>query len=734
MSLRGLMDVLAEAPAYRRVSESIAPGENPAATAPEAAKPMVIASLWRDLQRPLLVVCPHPDDARRLVEQLEAYCDDETPLLHFAEAEVLPYERLSVEAGTVQERMRALGALRGSSAAPPLIVASVTGLLQKTISPDGLRESTRTIARGESMAVEASLQHWTQIGYRVGPLVDHPGTAARRGGIVDVYGPGHDHPVRLDLWGDEVDTIRLFDPNTQRSGEHLDAVTVLPAAEVLPALADKAHVDELVRGLDFSNTDTSEREPRAGRAGGPGVRHLVRQRDAVRGLPAAAYAAGPSAWGRGRSDQRAVRGRGGREARGGAHRAAPPCERGTRRSADGLSVGAGGLGRHREGHRRRAAPAGTEPLPSRRGRAGRRSRCRSTLRRATTEPSRVWRMRRGAVVLGLWSLQRSTRNACAELLADAEVGAAEMRSLDGRPGDGVAIVHTTVAGGWSLAGEDGGFPSVTLLSDAEVFGTRKQRVTRPRRHSQPIPRDHCGGDDAGRVRGARRSWHRPVRGNDDQERRRRHGGGRRSRVPGTGVRRRRPPLRSDGAPSAAVSVRRRERDSPLADTAGYAGVDAHGDAGSRVDAEAWRSICWRLYAQRESAEGFPHDPDSPWQDEMEDAFPYVETPDQQAAIDDVKTDMEMARPMDRLVCRRRGIRQDGGCAAGNVQGGDERQAGGGAGAHNGAGATALPELLRAHGEVPHDGGHAEPVPHGQGAGRGGASAGERRDRRRHRHA
>ena len=59
----------------------------------------------------------------------------------------------------------------------------------------------------------------------------------------------------------------------------------------------------------------------------------------------------------------------------------------------------------------------------------------------------------------------------------------------------------------------------------------------------------------------------------------------------------------------------------------------------------------------------------------------METPDQQAAIDDVKTDMEMARPMDRLGVRRRGIRQDGGCAAGNVQGGDERQAGGGAGAH-----------------------------------------------------
>ena len=137
-----------------------------------------------------------------------------------------------------------------------------------------------------------------------------------------------------------------------------------------------------------------------------------------------------------------------------------------------------------------------------------------------------------------------------------------------------------------VGGRGRGFPSVTLLSDAEVFGTRKQRVTRPAPPQPTLPRDHGGGADARRVRRARRSWHRPVRGNDDQERRRRHGGGRRSRVPDTGVRRRRPPLRPDGASRAAVSVRRRERDSAVADAAGYAGVDAHGNAGSRVDAEA----------------------------------------------------------------------------------------------------------------------------------------------------
>ena len=642
------MDVLAEAPAYRRVSESIAPGENPAATAPEAAKPMVIASLWRDLQRPLLVVCPHPDDARRLVEQLEAYCDDETPLLHFAEAEVLPYERLSVEAGTVQERMRALGALRGSSGSPPLIVASVTGLLQKTISPDGLRESTRTIARGESMAVEASLQHWTQIGYRVGPLVDHPGTAARRGGIVDVYGPGHDHPVRLDLWGDEVDTIRLFDPNTQRSGEHLDAVTVLPAAEVLPALADKAHVDELVRGLDFSNTDTSERDrvqdeladlvsgisfDNATLYAGFLLRHTLLDhlpKDAVVVINEPFEVEEAARHVEGRTEQLRLA----KEERGDLPMGFPSALAGW----DAIAKAIADVPRRLELSRYHRAETGGQAValpfdaaPSYHGAI-----------EGLADAARGGRL--GAVVIATQHSQRLR-----ELLADADVGAAEMRSLDGRPGDGVAIVHTTVAGGWSLAGEDGGFPSVTLLSDAEVFGTRKQRVTRPRRHSQRFrattveeltPGEYVVHVDHGIGRFAGTMTKSDGDGTEE-------GGAREYLV-----------LEYAGDDRLYVPMEHLARLSP------YVGGSETPPSPTRLGTQEWTRTVTRarestrklavdllaLYAQRESAEGFPHDPDSPWQDEMEDAFPYVETPDQQAAIDDVKTDMERARPMDRLVC------------------------------------------------------------------------------------
>src|SRR5690606_20246066 len=97
-------------------------------------------------------------------------------------------------------------------------------------------------------------------GYHMGPVADAPGSAARRGGILDVFSPGQAEPARLDLWGDYVDSVRLFDPASQRSGERVDHVTVLPASEVLPAFVDRDAVDRLVRGLDFSQVRTAERD------------------------------------------------------------------------------------------------------------------------------------------------------------------------------------------------------------------------------------------------------------------------------------------------------------------------------------------------------------------------------------------------------------------------------------------------------------------------------------------
>ena len=647
MSLTGLLDVLGQVSAYRQTAEAMASGGGHAAVAPDAAKPLVIARLWRDLQRPLLVLCPHPDDARRLLDQLETYCGEDVPLLHFAEAEVLPYERLSVEAGTVHERIRALGALHSTADAPPLIVASVTGILQKTLPPAVLRDAAHTITRRQRLAVEPMLTHWARMGYAVGSMVDHPGTVARRGGIVDVYGPGHDRPVRIDLWGDEVDSIRTFDANTQRSGEHLESVTVLPAGETLPLFADHERIDELIRNLNFANTGTSERDriqdeladllagvslDNASFYAGFLLQHTLLDHlpdDIVLVVSEPAEAAEAARHVEGGAEKLRLA----KEERG----ALPMGFPAPLADWDTVSQALETLPCRLELSRYHQAETGGSAValpfdaaPSYQGAI-------EDLAKA------VQAGHRGAVVIATQHSQRLR-----ELLAEADVGAAEERTLDAVPARGVTVVHTTVAGGWTLAADEGGEPLVTLLSDAEVFGARKQRVTRARRHAQRFQAttveeltpgayvvhvDHGIGRFAGTG----------SRSEDNGEAQ----GGREYLI-----------LEYAGTDRLYVPMEHLARLSP------YAGGEEKPPSLTSLGGQEWTRAVSRarestkrlaidllaLYARRESAEGFPHGSDTPWQQEMEDAFPFVETPDQQRAIDDVKEDMEIARPMDRLVC------------------------------------------------------------------------------------
>ncbi len=133
----------------------------------------------------------------------------------------------------------------------------------------------------------------------------------------------------------------------------------------------------------------------------------------------------------------------------------------------------------------------------------------------------------------------------------------------------------------------------------------------------------------------------------------------------------------------------------------------------------------RLYTVRMSVPGHAFGPDTPWQQELEDAFPHEETGDQLTAIDEVKRDMELAKPMDRLDLRRRGVRQDRDRGARRVQGGDGGQAGRGARADHAARRAALHHVQRAVRALPGDRDDAEPV---RQAGR--AEADRRRPSRR----
>jgi transcription-repair coupling factor (superfamily II helicase) len=621
-----------------------------------------------------VVLCPHPDDARRFVDQLQAYCGDDAPIHHFAESEVLPYERLSVEIGTVHERLAALGALLGygtdghtpdaAGRVPPIIVTSVTGLMQKTLSPEVLRDTVQVIRRDDRLSVEATFERWARMGYHIGPLVEEPGSAARRGDIVDIYGPG-EQPIRIDLWGDRVDTIRLFEPGSQRSTDHINFLRVLPAAEVLPAFADQAIVERLVRGLDFGNTKTAERdrltddlaELMAGLStdvaslyAGFLLHHSLLDHLAL--VPGALLVVSEPA-----EVEEAAR-----HVEGGAEKL-----RLAKQERGELPLGfPSGLVPWSEVDEALSAwPARLELSRYHRGgESGENS------IELPFGPPPAFNGALDGLGTALerqrspWVIATQHSRRLEEVLRERGLGVRETRSLDALPEPGtIEIVHTTLTGGWSLhrSTQDAGDHNLllTVLSDVEVFGTSKRRTSRPRRHvarmrvrsvEELTPGQYVVHVDHGVARfvGTTNRATAIATNTPDPS----------ANADGDQAQREYLVLEYAAGDRLYVPMEHLDRVSP------YVGGDEATPSPTRLGTQEWTRAVARardstkrlavdllaLYAQREAAEGFAHDPDTPWQREMEDAFPYVETPDQEAAIRDVKSDLELARPMDRLVC------------------------------------------------------------------------------------
>ncbi|MBM3944021.1 MAG: transcription-repair coupling factor, partial [SAR202 cluster bacterium] len=240
--------------------------------------------LARSSRRPLLIVAPRSDDARKLHEQILVWSDPSQRILHFPESEALPFERLVSDDETAQQRIRVLAELvalgserhplplranqsaRRSSPAKEeeetnlVVVASASAIAQKTLSRSSFDVGMRVLSRGDQVDMDDLLHLWRRLGYRFEHIVDAPGTASRRGGILDIFPVGAEYPVRMELWGSEIDSIRTFDLDTQRSLELLDSVEIIPAHETLPALADQAALEQRIAGIGLANCTDETRD------------------------------------------------------------------------------------------------------------------------------------------------------------------------------------------------------------------------------------------------------------------------------------------------------------------------------------------------------------------------------------------------------------------------------------------------------------------------------------------
>lgn len=595
--------------------------------APDAAKAPLIAALGEDATGPVLVVTASPSTAQALTEELHLFADTVT-VMRLPEQEGLPYELAQDDALVQHERERALGAL--AAPGPVIVVASWAAMSAHCAGP-GRRTEGITVRIGAETAPGELLAALESEGYEREPVADRPGTMARHGGIIDVFPPAAEEPIRIEYFGDEIDSIRTIELATQRSTARIDAAHLDPVSTGTHAA--HAAAERLLQQLDTSGdaespvVDELALIAEGGRTNYPGLfEALLFESSAVDHLhPSAIVVIDDRASGREalqhliENEERVREERERRES-------IPAGLPGLRISAEQLEAGLAAATATIEFERFGDETSGVRRLPF------------------SVTPAFAGRLKTLLQQAGAWA--RSGRPVVIasqqalridDLLREEGISARLTRKLDAPPEPGeIVLLPVAVAGGIVL--NDG----LTLVTDPEIFGFRKQR--RSTRTRKGIRADLLSSIEVG-----------------DYLVHADHGiarfGGMVRRV-------------SDGVEREYLELQYSEGDrlyvpaDNLDAITRYVGPGDHTPALTRLDTQEWTRAKRRvrqsvlelaqdlidLYAKREVAKGFAYPEDHPWQMELEAAFPFVETNDQIAAITEVKRDMQSSRPMDRLLC------------------------------------------------------------------------------------
>ncbi len=593
---------------------------------PESSRVAVAAALAAAHEAPTLLLVTNPSRSLATAEEASLYLEH-VPVFRLPEREGLPYEFGRTDSAITIERARALGALGGSTRA--LVVASWAALSEHCAGPEVQREGIDLAVGGELDPTEL-LRELESTGYEVSYLADRPGTAARRGGIVDVFLPDGDQPLRIEFFGSQVESIRVVDLTTQRSVERLTSAHLPPAAG--GGLAARSAAAYLARSL---------------KPGGDPAEAIVEQfeilsdggrSDLAASLEAVLFETSALAHLNGaaliviedeedglgallRQSEYEERARDEQEQRGQIPVGLPALRLSPAAVREALSG-------HPLVHLERF---GTEELGARR-------------LPMTATPSFAGKLKPFAQQCGAWASagkrvvvasQQALR--LVEIMEEEGVHADLHRALPSDPAPGsLSLVPLALSGGFVFDDD------LYVVSDAEIFGFRKRRrATRSRKSVRDdlvstlevgdylVHADHGIARYGGLVR-------RTVEGVEREYLELQYAEGDRLYAP---------------ADQLDLVTR-------------YVGPADHPPALTRLGSQDWARAKRRvkqavielahellqLYARREVAPGYAFPPDGAWQMEMEAAFPYVETPEQVEAITDVKADMERPRPMDRLIC------------------------------------------------------------------------------------
>ena len=233
-------------PEYAAMVEAMQKGETAAVTGiGQINRTHMIAGISQDVARPLVILVQDDIAARRMQEELRSFLHVDAPIL--PGRDLTMYDAAVVSRAWEQKRLRQFYDLgRGAT---PIQIMTWESASQRTLPPAVLSGAAVTLEVGREYQMEELIRSLTSAGYSRCGMVEGVGQFAVRGGILDVYSPASDKPVRAEFFGDELDTMGLFDPDTQRRDENIDSCVLLPVSETLPH-CHPGGIDGLCRDLN----------------------------------------------------------------------------------------------------------------------------------------------------------------------------------------------------------------------------------------------------------------------------------------------------------------------------------------------------------------------------------------------------------------------------------------------------------------------------------------------------
>src|SRR5258706_1415609 len=239
-----LLDPISALPAYRDLLARINAAKSLSGLGlPRATRLPILAALQTDLNRPILLITDRADHALSLFDELGFWL--KSPRYLFAEPNPLFYEDAAWGVTTRRSRLQTLTAVAAhhlpfveNPETPPVVITSVRSLMTRTLPRRDYLKACKKLSVGQTIQPDMLIREWARVGYQRVNTVLEPGQFSHRGGLLDIWPSTEQSPARLDFFGDEIETIRQFDPATQRTVEKLESILITPAREFLAETID----------------------------------------------------------------------------------------------------------------------------------------------------------------------------------------------------------------------------------------------------------------------------------------------------------------------------------------------------------------------------------------------------------------------------------------------------------------------------------------------------------------